>query len=226
MRALRTLHKWLALLVFLQVLVWMSSGFLISLFDNEIAAGRNTESDSLEPAPLRRDGLLPMGALPIEPAGLESLNLSLVGQIPLYRVQYAQGVRLLDARTGDTVDLDESMAERIARASYNGVGEVSGIKRVDAPQELAKFEGTAWRVLFADDLGTRVYVDATDGRLLGHRNARSAVQEFLLKLHFMDYDGGRDFNHPLIIGFAFLALWLAISGVMLLISSLRRAGLR
>ena len=226
MRTLRTLHKWLGLLVFLQVLIWMGSGFLISLFDREIAAGQTTLRAASEPVPLAGEALMPMTALPIEPDGLESLRLSLIDGIPVYRAQYAQGVRLLDARSGYTLILDGPMAERIARTGYNGAAEVRGIKRVDAPQELAKFEGSAWRVRFADDLGTRVYVDAADGRLLGHRNSRSAVQEFLLKLHFMDYDGGHDFNHPLIIGFAFLALWLAVSGVMLLISSLRRVGLR
>lgn len=79
---------------------------------------------------------------------------------------------------------------------------------------------------FDDALATRAWVDARDGRLLGHRNDRSALFESLLKLHLMDYDGGHDFNHPLIIAVAFVTPWLALSGALLRVFSLRRAGLR
>ena len=41
-------------------------------------------------------------------------------------------------------------------------------------------------------------------------------------LHIMDYSGRQDFNHPLIITIALIAIWLGISGFMLLFGSFSR----
>jgi hypothetical protein len=225
MRSLRALHKWMALLLFLQVLVWIGSGLIISLMDAAIAAGNTSRGDPAPAAPLAGEDLLAIDALALERGGLQSVHLSRIDGLPVYRLRYAQGVRLLDARTGAVVVVDREMAQRIAMQSYRDSGAIIRVERVDRPAELVSFEGPAWRVDFDDSLGTRAYVDASDGRLLGHRNDRSALLEFLLKLHFMDYDGGRDFNHPLIITVAFATLWLTVSGALLLIASLRRVGL-
>ena len=144
----------------------------------------------------------------------------------MYRLATTDGVTLLQAETGEAFTIDAERARRIARSSYRGDAQISSVEAIDRPAAIVKFEGRAWQVRFADALGTDVYVDAADGRVLGHRNSRSAIVEFLLKLHFMDYNGGHDFNHPLIIAAAFLALWLALSGALLLVTSLRRVGLR
>jgi hypothetical protein len=226
MKTLRTLHRWLGLAVFIQVLIWMGSGFLVSLVDMETAAGNTTRAAAVEPAPLSASSILPISDLAIERANLENIRLARLDELPVYRLQYAQGVRLLDAQSGDAVTVGPAMAERIARASYGGDGSVGRLERVESPEDLVGFEGAAWRVQFDDRLATRVFVDAEDGRLLAHRNDRSALVEFLLMLHFMDYNGGHDFNHPLIIGVGFVTLWLAVTGVLLLVTSLRRLGLR
>jgi hypothetical protein len=226
MRTLRTLHKWLGLLVFIQVLIWMGSGFIISLIGMEEAAGRTSLAAPPDPRPLSPQSILPVHTLSLEREGLQSVRLAWLDNRPVYRIQYPQGVRLLDARRGDPVVVNASSARRIAQVSYNGIGELTGVERIDNPEELVKFDGTVWRVSFDDDVGTQVYVDAADGRVVAHRNDSAALLEFLLMLHFMDYNGGHDFNHPLIIGFGFATLWLAATGVLLLISSLRRVGLR
>lgn len=226
MRALRKLHRWLGLIVFIQLLIWTGSGFLISLLDMETAAGATTRSTPVPPPALSASAVRDMETLAIEREGLQSIRLAAVDGAPVYRVQYAAGVRLLDAATGSALQIDADGAERIARASYAGSAPVIDVARMENPAELVNFEGAAWRVQFDDELGTRAYVDVEDGRLLGHRNERSALLDFLLMLHFMDYDGGHDFNHPLIIGFGFVALWLAVSGALLLVGSLRRVGLR
>ena len=41
-------------------------------------------------------------------------------------------------------------------------------------------------------------------------------------LHIMDYSGRQDFNHPLIITIALIAIWLGISGFILLFGSFSR----
>ena len=226
MSTLRKLHKWLGLLVFIQVLLWTVSGLVISLVDAETAAGAPTRTAPAAPRPLASADILPLSSLSLPAPGLQEVRLSQVDGRPVYRLRGDHEIFLFDASSGEPVEVDAALAQRVAAASYAGEGEITGASLVENPHDLAGFEGSAWRVDFDDALGTRAWVDASDGRLLAHRNSRSGLVEFLLKLHFMDYNGGHDFNHPLIIGMGFAALWLALSGALLLISSLRRVGLR
>ena len=82
--------------------------------------------------------------------------------------------------------------------------------------------GPLWQVDFDDPLATQVFVDGRDGRVMGHYNDRGAVMDFLLMLHFMDYLQLGSFNNPQIIVVGFSALWLSISGVLLLLVSFTR----
>ncbi len=220
MKTLRQLHRWLGLLVFIQLLLWIGSGLLISLLDADVARGRTTRAD-IATSPLVTEALLPVSALPRPFAGVESIRLQTVADTLVYRVAGRDSSRLYDAVTGEPVVIDEARAMAIARQSYRplpGEREITPVA--------AYFEETVWRVAFDDPVETMVFVGVDDGHVLGHRNNRTELVEFLLMLHFMDYNGGHDFNHPLIIIAAVLAAWLSLSGALLLVGSIRRVGLR
>ncbi len=219
MKALRTLHRWVGILVFIQVLLWIGSGLVISLLDADLARGKATRAD-LPVAPLVTEALLPVSALPRPFAGIESIRLQMLADTLVYRVAGRDSSRLYDAFSGEPVVVDEALALAIARQSYRPLSGGEGV-----PANTAYFEETVWRVAFADRVATNVFIGAEDGHVLGHRNNRTELVEFLLMLHFMDYTGGHDFNHPLIVIAAALALWLTLSGVLLLVTSLRRVGL-
>ncbi len=220
MKTLRTLHRWFGVLVFIQVLLWIGSGLVISLLDADLARGKTTLAD-LPAAPLVSEALLPVAAVPRPFAGIESVRLQHLADTLVYRVAGRDSSQLYDAFTGERVTVDQALALAIARQSYRPL---SGDEVM--PASAAYFEETVWRVAFADRVETNVFVGTEDGHVLGHRNNRTELVEFLLMLHFMDYTGGHDFNHPLIIIAAVLALWLTLSGALLLVSSLRRVGLR
>ena len=73
----------------------------------------------------------------------------------------------------------------------------------------------------ADGQGTRVYVDAKNGAIRARRNDVWRRYDFFWMLHTMDYRGRDNFNNPLIVTIGMAALWLSISGVVLLTRSFR-----
>ncbi|HJU39942.1 MAG TPA: 2Fe-2S iron-sulfur cluster binding domain-containing protein, partial [Tahibacter sp.] len=78
-----------------------------------------------------------------------------------------------------------------------------------------------WRVDFADADATTLYVSGRDGAILERRNDAWRWFDVVWMLHIMDYTGRQDFNNPLVILFAAGGLWIALSGVWLLATSLR-----
>jgi len=61
------------------------------------------------------------------------------------------------------------------------------------------------------------------GEVTARRSETWRFYDFFWKLHIMDYDDGADFNHPLLITAAGTAIFVALSGFILLIIKLRRS---
>ena len=118
---MRKLHKWLGLIIGLQLIVWLLSGLVMSLLDQGIAGGRDTRAVSEPAGPLLDYGpLAPMSSLPL-PEG-EVLGLRLVTELEqaIYRVELVDQILLFDARTGVEIKIDFQRARTIATASYSG----------------------------------------------------------------------------------------------------------
>ena len=84
------------------------------------------------------------------------------------------------------------------------------------------YAGAYWRVSFSDPANTAIYISASTGEVLERRNSYWRVRDFFWMLHIMDYPGRENFNNPLIISVALVAIWLGISGFLLLFSSFTR----
>jgi ferredoxin len=72
---------------------------------------------------------------------------------------------------------------------------------------------------FDDRFNTTFYIDPYSGALATRRHRYWRIFDFLFMLHIMDYSGRTDFNNVLIIIVALVAIWLGISGFILLFGS-------
>ena len=217
----RKLHKWLALIIGAQVLIWLISGMLISLVDQKTVSGGSTRLPGGEKIPLAQFlPLYPVSQLPISMAAVRQIKLTSLLANPVYRVVSQNRTLLFNASTGDELIIDQALAEQIAREGYRGEGQLISSRRLDqGSEEIRGVPGAVWQVNFDDPLATRAYISAIDGHLLAHRNSRWALVDFLLMLHFMDYGRADSFNNPQVIVLGFGALWLAMSGLLLVFSS-------
>lgn len=227
MRIFRKLHKWLGLLVGIQFVIWVLSGLLINLVDQEEASGVVSHRPKSAPSPLAEAGpIVPLSALADSVEFVDSVSLSQFITGPVYRVGTGANALLYDATLGERIRIDRSMAEDIASESYGGAALPLSITRLGSgTDEVRGVPGPIWQVQYDDHLKTRIYISENDGTVLAHRNNRWELKDFLLMLHFMDYVRTDDFNTntPQIIVFGIATLWLAISGSLLVINSFSRA---
>ena len=222
----RKLHKWLTLVIGAQLIVWLLTGTIISLIDQDEVSGNVTRVASSGGSSLSASELyFPVSRLPLAESTIRTVTLGLfLGGQPVYRVVQGDTSALFDARSGERLNLDRSLAEEIANDSYRGNGQVASTERLESgSNEVRAVMGPVWRVDFEDALATRVYVSAEDGQLLAHRNSRWKVVDFLLMLHFMDYLRADSFNNPQIIIVGFGTLWIALSGLLLVFYSFSRS---
>ncbi len=223
---LKKLHKWVGLLIGVQVLLWLISGLMMSLLNPAKVSGQQwTRHIEAEPQVLPDDLLLEPRQLPAE--YLESalgIRLQTIRGLATYRINRADGVILIDAKNGSVIHFNKQDAENLARQDFTGRGEIISIHSGMAPdQETRTRAGPYWRVNFSDKTHTSLYISAATGEILERRNSYWRVFDFFWMLHIMDYAGRQNFNNTLIIVVALIAIWLGLSGFILLFTSFKRS---
>ena len=225
MRLLKKLHKWIGLLIGVQVLLWLLSGLVISLLDPDKVRGKHWASVHPGEAPtLGPATLLEPVELPAEHVR-DALGIELVNRHgkPVYLVTRANGEILIDATDASIIVFGKTEAEQLAREDFSGDGEIVSVQSGVAPDmETRGSHGAYWRVNFSDRASTAIYISASTGEILERRNSYWRVRDFFWMLHIMDYPGRENFNNPLIITVALVAIWLGISGFLLLFGSFSR----
>ena len=222
----RSTHQGLGLLIGIQVVLWITGGFVMSVLPIEKVRGEDWVAE-------QESGLIPADVALLAPdevardldlPGLESADLDIWLDRPVYRLSSAGKIHLADAVTGRLLSpLDADTASEVARRDYAGPGTVGQVTLQEEP--LLEIRGRnlpQWRIDFDDSRNTTVYVSPQTGKVTGRRNKIWRVYDFFWMLHIMDYSERDDFNHPLLIGSAAVAWILATSGIWLVVQWLKR----
>ena len=223
-RWMRLLHKWVALVLALQFVAWMVSGLALSLIDHHAVAGEpHRAAAQAKPRPWPAGLRAPARVVADAGERVQRLEALWLVDRPVYRLSNDSAAWLVDAASGQRQPLDAAMAKSIAAADYSGATQPDTPELLTkAPREAIDHDAPLWRVTFADDVDTTLYVSAIDGRILERRNAQSRWFDVFWMLHTMDYTGHGNFNHPLIVISAAASVWVALTGVWLIVALLRR----
>jgi Na+-transporting NADH:ubiquinone oxidoreductase subunit F len=225
MRFLKKLHKWVGLLIGLQVLLWLLSGLVISLLDPAKVSGKQWATPDANKSTALQPGVLlePNELSPEQLAGALSISLEVIRGQAVYRIKRTGSETFLNAVDGSIMQTNKADAEKLARQDFTGNGEILSIEAGHAPdRETRNSQGAYWKVLFSDDANTKLYISASTSKILERRNSYWRVRDFFWMLHIMDYSGRENFNNSLIITVTLIAIWLGISGITLLFSSFSR----
>lgn len=213
------LHRWLALVIGVQLLLWFSSGLVMSLLPIERVRGEHlVDREAAMALPADRPYASPQAIIAANGGSVRALRHRMLLGRPVVEAETGAGVsRLYDGATGAPLPpIDARQAQAIALGAYRGspVPEAT-VERVMAASTEYKGQVPAWRVMLADADNTRVYMTDT-GTIAAVRTGTWRLYDFFWGLHIMDWSEHENFNTPWLKAFAFGGLALAIAGTILL----------
>ena len=218
---MRKIHKWIGLLIGIQFVLWLSSGLIMSLLDHDQVQGHGYRAHATKAQPWPKNALPASAVLGKGESTIQRVSSGWLLERPVYQAFNGEKTRLADALSGMTIDIDAPLASRLAQASYNGPGKAQAPLLLEHTMEVRDHQGRLWRVDFKDEQETTVYLSAQTGEVLEHRNRTWRLFDMVWMLHIMDYTGRKNFNNPLVITAGIGGLWLALTGIWLLITSFR-----
>lgn len=214
-------HKWLALLMAIQILFWFVSGLFFAIAPIDRVRSDHVKADAAAPP-------IPVA---LAAAGLQRITGAASGERievrsllsrPVALVSTEQGrPRLYDLTTGEQISpLPAPMAVQIAEADYAGDRRAARVRLITRESTEYRSSLPAWRVDFEDDANRALYVAQDTGMVTARRSTLWRVFDFLWSLHIMDFKNHEDFNTPLLIGATALSLLMIVTGIILFPSRL------
>jgi hypothetical protein len=210
-------HKWLALLLGVQILFWVVSGFFFTLFPiQEIRSEHLIRASA--PQAIDAAAVGSLGALRnTDGQAPTKLTIERRPDRQVVLAEFADGApALFDAATLERLSpLTPAQASAIARTHVTLASAPTGVTRVT--EESAEYRGAlpAYRVQFADG-GLAVYVAENTGAVTARRSDLWRLYDALWALHIMDWENHEDFNHPLIVAVTALTLISVLAGIVLI----------
>jgi Na+-transporting NADH:ubiquinone oxidoreductase subunit F len=222
MLLLKKLHKWLSLLVGLQLLIWLGTGLYFNLMDHEKASGNQfRQRPAIAQVDISRL-VEPKLVLSKSKRSVALKQISLLAK-PYYLLTHKKGLyshfrnnySLVDAYTGESVLIDEVMATKLAQSSYKGQGIIKSAIKLSPPyDDIPREQNHVWQINYADYINTSVYIDAGSGRVIKHSNDDKRFTDLFFMLHFMDYGSEGSFNNVQNIVFAIFTLFFSLTGLI------------
>lgn len=222
MRMFARWHVWLGWLAGVPLLFWTLSGLVMVARPIEEVRGEHLRRELAPQA-------LPAGSdiairLPIDPARpVVSASTRVEQGRVITRLTYAdESVERFDAEGRKLAPFSDVEARLLVARAIVGGDKVVSVVLTDATKPPIDWRRptAAWQVTLED--GTRVYVARDTGEIAAVRTRFWRVFDWFWGLHIMDLEDREDTHHPLLIGFAALALLTTVIGLVLLFR--RRGG--
>jgi hypothetical protein len=237
-------HRWIGLVVSLQLLAWSLGGLYFSWFDMDVIRGAADARPAAPVAlPLDRELVPPAAAIAAFHAAPESrgsadaspaaagshqsaaptitsaeLRVRADGRAVWSLAADGEVVALVDGETGAVLPrLDQAAAEAVAQADFAHQATVrrATLVQSDPPLEIRGRRLPVWRIELDHPRRPNLYVDAITGEVVARRNTLWRIFDFLWMLHIMDYRERENFHHPLLTTMSALAVLSSASGLVL-----------
>jgi uncharacterized iron-regulated membrane protein len=224
---IRQLHKWIGLILVIQLIFWFASGFLMSFMPIEEVRGshilKNPENKTLPPLIPDYAGITRQLSDPAL-----SASMSMLDDRPVIQVTTINQTLLFDATTAQQLSpLPEGWVRTHVSRRLTDEHQIRAINWLtETPSEARGRQAPLWQVELDGPEDPVLYLSPQTGQLLATRTDRWRLFDFLWMLHIMDYDEREDFNHPLLYLTALTALLFTLSGVVLLFYTLKKRAVK
>jgi hypothetical protein len=225
----RKAHRWLGLLIGIQLLLWTASGLYFGLIPIETIRGEDRIREA-EPVNFAFTPLVsPAQAIAalVGESGpsvqVRAVQLRKLLGRSVYEIRYDLGgeshIRLADAGSGALLpSLSREQAEAVAREDFASDAVILStefIEQVAPGDEYRNGPLPAWRVRFDDPDAVVIYVVAQSGKVGARRNDRWRLFDLMWMLHILDFENRDNFNTLLLQFLASLGIVTILSGFIL-----------
>ena len=205
---IRLFHKYLSLVISIQLLLWTVSGIYFAFNKIELVRGEQY---------LIEQKVSKLNLKEVE-SSFSGKNVNFVRRLDewIIKVETDSGFSYTDLQGQNLDELNSEEVREIVRLSTNLTPLMA--QRIDKPEIRAEFRGRnlpIFKVATSTTDNINVYVDAFTGEVTAIRSDSWRIWDFLWGAHIIDYSERENINNFLIKILSILALLSSLSGIVL-----------
>ena len=211
----RVFHKYLSLIISIQLLLWTISGIYFAFNNIELVRGEQY---------IIKD----------KPSSIEINNLNISSNVKNIEIFKRLNQWVVKAEMDAGFKYQDLLGNEVYELSPNEAIEVVKLKTILSPIDAIKINESSSRSEFrgrslpiykiktdsSDD--TNVYVDVMSGKIVAIRSDSWRVWDFLWGAHIIDYKERDNINNILLKIFSVLALFSSLSGIALFFNTIKK----
>jgi len=205
---IRLFHKYLSLVISIQLLLWTISGIYFAFNKIELVRGEQY---------LIEQKVSKLNLKEVE-SSFSGKNVNFVRRLDewIIKVETDSGFSYTDLQGQNLDELNAEEVREVVRLSTNLTPLMA--QRIDKPEIRAEFRGRnlpIFKVATSTTDNINVYVDAFTGEVTAIRSDSWRIWDFLWGAHIIDYSERENINNFLIKILSILALLSSLSGIVL-----------
>ena len=205
---IRLFHKYLSLVISIQLLLWTVSGIYFAFNKIELVRGEQY---------LIEQKVSKLNLKEVE-SSFSGKNVNFVRRLDewIIKVETDSGFSYTDLQGQNLEELKEEEVKEVVRQRTNLIPLM--VQRIDKPEIRAEFRGRnlpIFKVATSTTDNINVYVDAFTGEVTAIRSDSWRIWDFLWGAHIIDYSERENINNFLIKILSILALISSLSGIVL-----------
>ena len=211
----RVFHKYLSLIISIQLLLWTISGIYFAFNKIELVRGEQY---------IIKD----------KPSSIEINNLNISSNVKNIEIFKRLNQWVVKAEMDAGFKYQDLLGNEVYELSPNEAIEVVKLKTILSPIDAIKINESSSRSEFrgrslpiykiktnsSDD--TNVYVDVMSGKIVAIRSDSWRIWDFLWGAHIIDYKERDNINNILLKIFSVLALFSSLSGIALFFNTIKK----
>ena len=205
---IRLFHKYLSLVISIQLLLWTVSGIYFAFNKIELVRGEQY---------LIEQKVSKLNLKEVE-SSFSGKNVNFVRRLDewIIKVETDSGFSYTDLQGQNLDELNAEEVREVVRQSTKLIPLM--VQRIDKPEIRAEFRGRnlpIFKVATSTTDNINVYVDAFTGEVTAIRSDSWRIWDFLWGAHIIDYSERENINNFLIKILSILALLSSLSGIVL-----------
>ena len=205
---IRLFHKYLSLVISIQLLLWTVSGIYFAFNKIELVRGEQY---------LIEQNVSKLNFKEVE-SSFSGKNVNFVRRLDewIIKVETDSGFSYTDLQGQNLDELNAEEVREVVRQSTKLIPLM--VQRIDKPEIRAEFRGRnlpIFKVATSTTDNINVYVDAFTGEVTAIRSDSWRIWDFLWGAHIIDYSERENINNFLIKILSILALISSLSGIVL-----------
>ena len=218
----RKLHRWIGIIIGIQVLLWVAGGVYMSAVPLSWVHGKHLVSPPQHIQKPDSDVFIRLDL-----SDYQSISWTDRAGLPVLEVvDFDNEILFLDPTSTipkPLPKLEQAAIKQIANQHYVGTGKLNSIDFVESPpSEASGIRIPVYQVHFDDWCNTTLYMHPFSGKVLKVRSDIWRLFDIFWMLHIMDYESRDNINNPVLIGSAVVALFFTVSGMMLMFTWIAR----